>query len=376
MSNESKKEDRLKKGVKAIIEDKMDVYGVTKKTVYSIVGILVCLVLTVVMSITGMGFDPAVFLTWNYWTRMIIQFGISIFAMITGRQIGDDTQKNKPDGQFRRELSKYKDCYDAIDVGGIFDYFEGWLEFYKARKLEKKTKEAIRDFGIKQPEVLDLDIEDLPNLAHPFRKDWTGTPYYEKYLDPETGKSQTTFKSLSEEQIEVVRQIMCGAVKVSDVSPSYFMNALKGTAVDEWERAAKSDKKKGAKLASGYTYRIFGMLIISLVANGLIPQPYDTAESVALNIATRIFVLITSMIWGIYLGFKVVEMDIIFLSYKTYVLKLYKDEYDRGTYKPSTIEQQAETELAEYEEEQRKAVESVVEPETVGVPMIGGPDNG
>lgn len=362
-SKSQKAEERTKKKVLEIVDEKMDAYGVTKKTLYSVAGIMGCLVLTVVMSITGMGFDPAVFMTWNYWTGMIIQFGIAIFAMITGRQIGDDTQRNKPGGQFRKELGSYKAEYNKIDTSGIFDYFESWLEVYRERKLKKKIKEAIRDFGIQQPEVLDLDLADLPNLRNPFRKDWTGTPFYDKYYNKEKGESVTIFKSLSEVQIEAVRRIMEGAVKVSYVSASYFMNALKGTSVDEWERAADSDKKKGQKLASGYTYRIFSILVVSLVINGLMPVPYDTPGAVALNIATRLFVLVTSTIWGIYLGFKMVEMDIVFVAYKTYILKLYNDESRSGAFKPETISEQAEREYNEFQEKNRKAAESVVDPE-------------
>lgn len=368
MQNEQKQEEKKAKSVRAIIDGKIDEYGLTKKTFYSALGIFGCLVLTIVMSITGMGFDPSVFATWNYWTGMIIQFGIAIFAMITGRQIGDDTQRNRPDSQFRKELGYYRAEYNKITDSKIFEFFEGWLEFYRERKLEKKVIETLRDFGIKQVQVLDLDIQDLPNLKNPYRKDWSGTPFYEKYYDKKKGKSETFFKSLTENQIEALRQIMQGAVKVSKVSSSYFMNALKGTSVDEWERAASSDKKKGAKLASGYSYRLFMMLVLSLTVNGIIAVPYESAGEVALNIAMRIFVLITSTIWGIYLGFKVVEMDIVFLAYKTYILKMYNDEMARGVYKTETIEEQAEREVEEFEEEQRKAAESVTEPEPVEEP--------
>ena len=385
MEKESKKEERKAKGVKALIEGLEDSYGVTKRTLYSILGIFGCLVLTVVMSITGAGFNPEVFATWNYWTGMIIQFAIAIFSMITGEQIGDDTQRNKPDGQFRRELSNYKKQYNRIDEKNIFEYFEDWLETYRERKRAKKTIQTIREFGIKQLEVLDLDITDLDNLKTPWEKDWKGTPFEEKYLNPKTGESKTKFLSLTDEQIEVVKQILAGGIRVSYVSPSYFLNALKGTSVDEWERAHKADKKKGSKLASGYSYRLFMLLVLSLISNGLMAVPYESAGAVFLNIAVRIFVLITSVVWGIYLGFKIVDMDIIFLAFKTYIVKLYCDESEKGTFVPESIEEKAERQLAEYEEEQRKAKEAVVEPEPheekpqeespllLQTPMIGQP---
>lgn len=343
-------EEARKKGVRALVEGKLEQYGATKRTMYSIIGILGCLLLTVVMSITGLGFDSSAFMTWDYWTGMIIQFGIAIFAMITGEQMGDDTQRNKPNSQFRRELDHYRKERERIDSLSIFDHFEAWLSWYRYRKLQKKIRDTIHEFAIKQDEVLNLDLTDVDKLAEPYEKDWTGTPYYDKYLNPRTGKSVTRFLSLSDDQREALKAVLSGAVKMPEVSSSYFMNALKGTSVDEWERASKADGKKGQKLASGYSYRMVSMLLVSLVINGLMPMPYESASAVALNIATRMFVLVSSAVWGIFLGFKIVEMDIVFLSYKTYILKLYCDEYESKKFSPYTVEEQADREYKAYEE--------------------------
>ena len=268
--------------------------------------------------------------------------------MITGQQIGDDTQRNKPDSQYRKQLTKYAKERARVDSRGIFEYFDLWLENYRQRKIDKKIRETLQDFGIKQVAVLDLDQSELDNLKNPWKKDWTGTEYENKYVDPVTGKHETMFKSLTDEQIDAVKKIMSGYVTVSNVSASYFMDALKGTSADEWERAAKADKKKGGKLASGYSYRLIVMLLLSVIVNGLTAVPYESAGGVALNIATRIFVLVSSTVWGIYLGFKVVDMDIIFLDYKTGIVKLYADEVESGTYKIETIEVQAREDYDNY----------------------------
>ena len=377
--SESKLNERKRKGIKAIVEGKMEDYGATKRTAYSIIGIVGCLVVTVVMSITGMGFDPSVFRTWNYWTGLIIQYAIAIFAMITGRQMGDDTQRNKPDGQYRKELKTYKGHYERVDAMGYITYFDAWLTIYKDKLLKKRIMDVLADFGIRQVQVLDLDISDVPSLAKPFTKDWTGTPFEDKYRNPETGESKTVFLSLNEVQREALSGILQGLVKVEHISPSYFLNALKGTSTDGWRQAAKADKKIGAKLLTSYTYKLLMILAISLVTNGLIPDPYESGDAVALNIATRIFTLLSATIWGIYTGFKIVEMDIIFLAYKSYILQLYADESEKGVFKPETVEQQAQREFDEYQQRQREAVDSVVTPEVITgaePPMIGGGNNG
>ena len=357
------KEERKNKSVKEIIDGKMDAYGMTRRSVYSILGILGCLTLTLVWSIVGTNFDPAVFLTWNYWISLIIQFAIAIFSMITGRQIGDDMSRNRPDGQFRRELAGYERERTKIDSIGMFEYFETWLEIYRAKKVMNKTKETLREFGIKQDEVLDLDLHDIPQLRKPFKKSWVGTPFEGKYENDET-----IFMSLDDEQIEAIMQIRKGAVKVPYVSSSYFMNALKETSVDEWNRAAKADKKKGLRLASGYSYRIAIMLAVSVALNGIVPAPYENAvaATVAMNVVQRVFTLISSSLWGYYLGTKVVDMDIVFLAYKSLILKTYTSECESKTFVPETIKEKAEREYNEYKEAERQAAESVITPETVG----------
>ena len=75
--------------------------------------------------------------------------------------------------------------------------------------------------------------------------------------------------------------------------------------------------------------------------------------------------MVTSVIWGIFLGFKSVELDITFLAYKTYIIKMYADEYKDGKFKPETIEEKAERELREYEEQVKKKESETITPTIV-----------
>lgn len=341
-------EEKKRKNIKAYMDGKMESYGFTKRSLYAIGGILGCFALTIALSITGTDFDPAIFLTWNYWVSMVIQYGIAIFSMITGRQIGDDTQRNARNGQYRRELNNYKAEYDTIRQRKAYEHFPKWLNEYREKKRVEETKELLADWGIYQEAVLDLDISELDNLSKPYRKDWTGTEHYEKYLKP-NGESKTTFKSLTDEQIQIVKEIMKGAIKVPPLDPAYFMNALKGSSTDEWRRAAKADKKKGWKVATGYVYKLGMMLAISVALNGLVPTPYGDAQAttIVFNIVQRIFTMVTATTWGVFMGFKIVEMDMGFLTYKTYMLHKYIDEFSSGAFKVETIEEQANREYME-----------------------------
>lgn len=365
-------QEKKNKGVAAIINGKMDAYGITKKTLYSILGIVGCLFLTVVMSITGLGFDPSVFATWNYWTGMIIQFAIAIFSMITGRKIGDDRSRNSKEGQYRKELGYYRAEYNkAIDLK-LEVHFQDWLNVYREKKTKDNIRNAMIEYSIQQPEVLDLDFTELDKLEKPYLKVWDDTPFYDKYYNEKKGKAETKFMSLNKEQIKAVKAIKGGAVAASYVSASYFLNALKGTSIDEWENAAKSNNKKGGIITLGYSFRLIMMLLLSLLANGLTTVPYESAGGVMLNIAIRIFVLVSSTIWGIYLGFEVVDMDTVLLAYKTLMIKQCVDEYNSGMFKPESVEEKAEKEYDEAKAKEQEAINSVVSAEPINsVPMIG-----
>jgi len=363
------KTKQQKKDLRALVDGKMDDYGVTKKTVYSVLGLLGCLFLVIVLSITGANFDPAVFLTWDYWVMLIIDYAIAIFSMITGRQMGDDMNRNSPEKQYRRELRNYSIQYKRIEDGRMEAHFPTWLGIRRDKKRVDKIHDILKDWHIFQFEVLDLDVSELGNLKNPYKKEWKGTPYYEKYLheelNPDTNEketvSRTYFKTMSKDQIEVIKAILEGKITVSDVSSSYFLNALKGMSTDEWERAAKAEKKKSTFLTSGYMYRLISMFALSIVLNGIAPSPYgSSASTIWLNIARRVFVMVMSTTWGIYLGMKVVDMDCVFLCFKTLILTEYANDVDSGEFKFKTEEEIAKEQYERKRAEDKKAAEAVV----------------
>lgn len=366
---EQLKTKQQKKDLKALLDGKMDDYGVTKKTIYSVFGLLGCLFLVIVLSITGANFDPNVFLTWNYWVMLIIDYAIAIFSMITGRQMGDDMNRNSPEKQYRRELKNYSIQYKRLEDGKMEAHFPAWLDVYKDKKLVNKIHEILKDWHIFQFEVLDLDLSELKNLKNPYKKEWEGTLYYEKYLheelDPKTHQktkvSCTYFKSMSNDQVEIIRAILEGEVTVSEVSSSYFLNALKGMSTDEWERASKAEKKKGWFVSSGYIYRLVCLLALSIVLNGIVPSPYgSSAATIWLNIARRVFVMVTSTTWGIYLGMKVVDMDCVFLCYKTLIITEYANDVDSGDFKFKTEEEIGKEQYEKKLEEDKRVADAVV----------------
>ena len=338
------------------IEDNKSVskYKMSKKTLFSMLSVLVCLVLIVVLSFTGAIFNPEVLKNLTYWINVILSCAICIFGMITGQQMGDDMSRNNPQGQFRMSLKKYSANYKKVDENKKSSYFEDWLDLYRQKKIFRKMRRILKDNGVHQMEVLDLDLSELSNLLSPWKKEWEHTPHYEKYKVGE--ESITYFLSYTEEQIEVIKYCLKGEVKVSYLPQSFFMDALNQSEKDMWESAATSSAKKNLYLGSSYAYRLLALVAVSIVFAGLQPQSYDQYNiTVAIiNFVSRIFTLTMAVIWGIYIGFELVKIDISFIDFKSDILGQYSNEYDSGEFKPESLEDRAKRIYEEAEKNKPK----------------------
>ena len=323
---DEKKENKVSK---AFFDNKFSKYGVTKKTFYSMGGMLVCIMLIIILSVTGATFDKEQIKNISFWIEFAILAGLCIYGMILGQQTGDDMARNNPDGAFRVSLKKFGVVFNKIDSLMLFAYFDSWLESFRQRKIRKKIESILKDNGIHQMEVLDLDLNDLDLLASPFKKVWPD------------GKI-TYFLTYNREQIELIKYCMEGRVKVSKLPRTFFVNALYQSGKDMWESAAKSGKKKSAYLSLNYLYRIAILLSMCILSAGLSPGTYENGQAaVWLSLGKRIFCVISAFVWGIFVGFEIVKIDISYLDFKTDILNNYYQECELKIYIPKNLEEKA-----------------------------------
>lgn len=346
MTSEGKIEDALKK-------NKLERYGVTKKSLYSIMSVLACLAMIIVISVVQAGFNKEFYKDSNYWINLAILGGLSIFGILTGQQIGDDISRNNPKGRFRTSLNRYSQRYQVIDEKKLFSYFDDWLEFYRDRKKENKTRDLLKENGVYQLEVLDLDVKELVNLKNAWKKDWTGTDKESKYYSKGRDESATYFMSYSDEQIEIIKMCLRGKVKVSRLSSSFFTDAINGYEKDMWESSAKANAKKNVYLSLNTTYKLISLIAVSFVMSGLEPMLREeiVVSQVLLSLISRIFTLVTSLVWGMYTGMELVKVDTSYLDYKIRMLTLYEEEIELKIFVPMTIEEKAKK---MYQENERR----------------------
>lgn len=329
-----------------IKEDKLAKYGITKKTIWSMLTIVATVVLIIVLSITSAGFKFEKVKTLQFWINVIILLGISIFSLITGQQIGDDSGKNNPKGRYRNSLKKYRDSYDAVDKKKAFSGMDDWLENLRQRKLKNKIRLTLENNGVHQMEVLDLDITELSNLTEPYKKSWKGTNAEHKYKD-----DITYFKSYTAEQIQVIRDCLNGKVKMNSLRKSFFVDVFNQTNKDIWESAGNADSKKNSYVRISYSYKLLSLIAFSIIWSGLDPALNDgiTASQLWLSLVVRLFNLTVSVVWGFYVGSELVKIDADYIDFKTDTFKQYVEELENGTYKAKTLEETAKEEYEEFE---------------------------
>ena len=316
---------------KSFVDNKLSKYGVTKKTAYSVGGMLICIFLIIVLSITQAQFDTSLIATVAFWIDFVILAGLCIYGMISGQQTGDDMARNNPNGAFRSSLKKFSFSFARLDNLMLFAYFDEWLDWYRERKLKKKIEGFLKDNGIHQMDVLKLDLSEIDCLKEPFKKEWPN------------GEKDTYFLTYTDEQIDIIKYCLTGNVKVSKLPRTFFVDAFYHSEKDMWESAAKSTKKKSAFLSINYIYRIVALLVISILSAGLVPGGAEGAGQAAvwLSLAKRVFCVTTAFLWGIFIGFELVKIDISYLDFKTDVLNLYYQECELNIYSPNSLEEKA-----------------------------------
>ncbi len=352
---------------KAFLQGKLEKYGVTRKSLYSMLSVLACISMIVVFSITQAYFNPEKLKTIEYWITLMIQIAICIFGMIAGKQAGDDMSRNLPDGRYRVSLNGYSQIIQTIKNLGLYAYIGDWLEFYRQRKLQDKIKMILGDNGIRQMEVLDLNFSDLENLKTAgWQKNWENTPYRAKYWKEKEEKSYTNFVEYTERQIAVIRAVKEGKVKVSQLPSTFFVNAFSESEKDEWESSANAAKKKGLYLGFSYSYKVIGMALFSIMITGLEVASQGAGDGTTqariwMTIVSRIAGLLMSYVWGMFIGFNMVKIDNEYLDFKVSTMTDMIEEYKKGIYKIKSVEEMAEA--AHKERETKSASLSFVEGE-------------
>lgn len=304
------------------------------------------LILIVVMTITNIGLNEEFnFKKWLGDTLIIL--GIIIFGMFMGESVGEDAQKERVGGLYQNALFDYNDLWKKIeDLLMYFIQFFGWFAVQELfnKKVNYLVMNNITQLNAKKiiKYCAIADIEEL--VKRPIEK-----------LDYETGETIRIGK-INEEQVEAVKEVLLGKIKLDASNPNYYMSAYgvsnnksvleQGKHLDEMIKFNKR-ASRGIKLVFSIVVAVvFGLLSVKEFMSGDDIQAW-------MSLVIRVTSLITSFLSGWLSSVEDVKLKALQITNKVTVLQLFKNSYDKKIFIPLNEEEVIAQELEEIKAEQR-----------------------
>lgn len=316
------------------------------------------------------------------WSKLSILIVLTIYGLIVGRWEGMDRALKRTNGLYQRTLREFNKSYEEILPYRAF--FNQWVDDLYIKKRRARLLKILSNWGIEDERVLDLATDELKELVGKhYKKEWLGNDKYPpsrfayKYEkgDIEGEPYVSYFEPYTEKQVEIIKGCLEGYFQVDKLSSNYFLISYSTTTKDAYYNASTSGKQKNSITVVSFASKILTLIIFSVLLASIGFEVYenmgDTVQIVQAIYDTfsRIFTLFTSIVFGFYTGNDVVKIDRYYLSFKVETLKDYREEIEKGIFKPidknleRKQEHEKEVELAKKEKEE--AIKNVVDAELV-----------
>lgn len=298
--------------------------------------------------------DPA------FWTDLAISFSLCVYCLYFGIPEAKNLYEKKTGGRYQVATIKFFQIRDKNSKKDV--EFNQWLDNYYKISKRDYFNSILSIHGIENTQVLDLDYYELDELKHPFKKRWVETAF--------EGREDTYFRSMTDEQIAVVKAIYKGEIKVNKLPNDYFKTINGKIVSSEYVERQKEQKRQTRKYAFLIVYRVLMVFAFSFVFAlfGASLQENGNALESILSLVFRLWTMISSFTYGFAVG-KIMTADKCnVIEYKVRVNELFDNDKD---FKALTKEELAKKEYDDYEKEK-----VVVELEPLNnIKMIGGAIN-
>lgn len=315
---------------------------------------------------------------------------LCIYGMVAGRMEGIEWSLKREHGLYRYCMNKFDNALNKIK--DIKHYFAQYCDYLYIKKRKTKILKILSNYGIDDERVLDLDCSELHELiGKTYKKNWLGdethkpSRHAEKYKNGDCGEEYVSyFDSYNEEQVEVIRACITGYFEVSKLSESYFLNPELSKSQDAYFGATTSEKQKNKVSMWMMTSRIIMLILSAVLLSSLAWEVYqstgenDMAVVVQrlMDTGSRIFILVTSIIWGFMIGTEIVKIDTYYVSYRVDVLETFRLEYDQKIFVPKDLKQELKERYNQEEKRREEARMNVIMPDEIlengNIRMIGG----
>ena len=334
--------------------------GISEKTMKALFKgftLLWGLALIAVMTLTDIGFNKRFdFVEWL--SNALILVGIMVFGLLMGESIGTDKQKERQDGLFQAALREYDEKYKAVE--GEIVYFDQFYHWLMPKQLHDKKYAYLIQNGVDATKaekiIKHCTIDDFQSLC-------------EHIIEKETESGEKVrIRKLNEYEKAPVEAVLKGEIKLKASKPSYYLTA-QGEADDSYlleegnEIKQIRKRNKFRKRALKITATLFVSFIWGAFTTKEFAQGGEAQTKAWVNLITRVTALFTSL----FSGWTTATLDVKLLAHaimnKSRVLTVFDESLKKRLFVVKSEKELEEEELKEYEESERKAKESVVNPE-------------
>lgn len=328
-----------------------------KKTVFTILCLTLAFVIVILISF-GVNLVLRPLNSEEFLSDLALSFALCVYCLYFGIPEGKNLYQKKEKGRYKNALANFELVRSKVKSQDIA--FNQWLNKYYEENKKDYLISILTLHGNINPYVLDLDYYELDNLKKPYKKSWEDTEF--------EGRKDTYFRSLNEEQIEVIKNIFNGKIKVEKI-PNDFFKTINGKIIlNEYIEQSRATKKNTLSYALLIFYRIimvfafaflisiFGFQIASYGGDNLAQE----VVSRVIQMISRIWTMLSSFIYGFAVGKIMVMKESRLLEYKTRVNELFLSD---TTFTPLSEEEIAKNEYEKYEN-------SVVKGEIINTPAL------
>lgn len=304
-----------KEAVKNIYKD----YFNDRKTLLSIVCLTFAFILVILLSF-GANFllRP---LDSSFLTDTLISIALCIYCLYFGVPQGLDLYKKKENGAYKFSRKWFEE--ERAKSIKRDNEFNQWLErFYKKNKFDYFYSILTLN-GINNRFVLDLDLQDLQYLNNPFKKIWDETEY--------KGRNPTYFKSMTDSQIELIRNILAGKINVARIPDDFFKTLNGKLLINEYIAQQRREKRNTLTYTLLIASRVIMVILFAYVISsfGLTFLQNPSADQVFTSIwntLSRIWTMLSSFVYGLSVGKLMVQRQAETLNFKARVNKMFNED--------------------------------------------------
>ena len=323
--------------------------------------VLIFFVITLIISslwnLTFTSFD-----TKSWIAKQLMMLFICVFGLLFGESSGTDYYKELTTGIYLFNLNEYNATNERTKTK--FQFFDAWFLEQLPPALENKKIDFLVQVGVPLDKAKKIvkycELSDLYSLTH------------EKATKITTEKNGDIYiKQLQENQVEAVKYVLEGNIKLDNPNSSYYLTAFSDgrASATIYEVGRELEKAKHKTRTISRILKITSSLVVStffaiITINDFMGQGGAQAW---MDLLSRFTSLITSLISGFASARVSVNLESRQIKNKTLILGMFEQDLNNGKIN------QVDNAKQIWEEEQKKkeeAMKNIITPEPEETELI------